>query len=198
MTAMVNPDPAAEYEGPEYVGDENIDEEMAERDARQAVLQVAQARTDYATAKTAVDASLTRWREENAELLELEAATKAAMAEAEEQARTCAVGFYRLCPASKTPVPGIGIRVSRVIRFGYDDGEAFAWAKEHDVALALDRGAFEQLCGTASRPAFVEVTEEEKIAATIARDLAAAVAALSLPAPDVAAEAVGDNPFEGE
>ena len=61
----------------------------------------------------------------------------------------------------KKRLGGIGIRVGTVLN--YDNKLAFNWAKEHSLALNLDRRRFEQLAKTEE----IEfVTKEEKITVT--------------------------------
>ena len=66
----------------------------------------------------------------------------------------------------KRPHPALGVR--ETTKLTYDDKLALAWAKEHDMALALDKKAFEKIA-KASPPNFV--TEVVDIVATIATDL---------------------------
>ena len=66
----------------------------------------------------------------------------------------------------KLPHHALGVR--ETTKLTYDDKLALAWAKEHDMALALDKKDFERLA-KASPPNFV--TEVVDIVATIATDV---------------------------
>ncbi len=70
---------------------------------------------------------------------------------------------------SKAPAPGVAIR--EVTKLEYDPKEAFAWAKEHGIALKLDVPTFEKIAKTApeTKPGFVTIRTEPQ--ATIATDL---------------------------
>jgi hypothetical protein len=146
-------------------------------DLRALVTDLALARADHEAARQTVDAALTLWRAENAEILDLEAVCKDRVAAIEIELRRAACILYAE-NGDKHPCPGIGIRVSAQAAYIYDAQEAFLWAKAHDVCLELDRGAFEQLCSTTSKPVFVTVTETEKVTPTIAKDLGDALAAI--------------------
>lgn len=61
---------------------------------------------------------------------------------------------------------GVGIRVMK--RLNYDEKEAFSWAKDHSLALALDKRAFEKIAKVDDID-FVETTEEAM--ATIPKEI---------------------------
>lgn len=61
---------------------------------------------------------------------------------------------------------GVGIRVMK--KLTYNDKQAFSWAKDHSLALALDKRAFEKIA-KADDIDFVEITEEAT--ATIPKEI---------------------------
>lgn len=117
-----------------------------------------------------LDASRAAWAAENASVIERLAAVSKERAEAEAALRTAAIAAYQET-GTKKPAPGVGIRVVSKLQYSADD--ALRWAKEHDIALALDARAFEKVA-KASPPEFVTVVETAT--ATIATDLGAAAA----------------------
>ncbi len=68
---------------------------------------------------------------------------------------------------NKAPWPGVGIRERS--RLDYDPALALNWAREHNIALALDRKLFEQAVKIVALPSFV--TAKVDLQATIAQDL---------------------------
>ena len=67
---------------------------------------------------------------------------------------------------NKTPAPGVGIR--EAAKLVYDERDALGWAKEHHLALQLDRKAFEKIAKADKLDCVEYLTE---IVATIATDL---------------------------
>ena len=67
---------------------------------------------------------------------------------------------------NKQPAPGVAIRETKV--YTYNSKEAFKWAIEHKLALALDTKAFE---GYAKQEDFDFVSTSVKVIATIAKEL---------------------------
>lgn len=130
---------------------------------------VRDARQDAHAASAKVVAAHDVFNVENAELFEEKQAAIEAMSVAEATLREAALAEYAKNPDNKVPGPGVGIRV--VVRPEYDPDTAFAWAKDHYMALSLDRKAFEVLAkGRADgTPEFVTFHDEPQ--ATIATDL---------------------------
>lgn len=83
--------------------------------------------------------------------------------------------FERTGKTNKKPAPGVSI-VAKTL-YQYDAEEAKKWAVEHGHGgvLKLDTSAFEKVAKSALRPEFVTV--EDGYAATLAKDLTAALAA---------------------
>ena len=73
-------------------------------------------------------------------------------------------GFYS--DGIKQRLGGIGIRVGKVLE--YDEMTALKWAKEHDLALTLDKKRFEQLAKT-EEIVFVDV--KDKITVTFPKNI---------------------------
>ena len=117
---------------------------------------------------------LARWEAENAELLEILAQYTSELAEAEPALRAEAIKIYQET-GSKTPGPGVGIRLMQVL--SYEEAEAFRWAVEHVMALRLDVKAFEKITKASPLP-FVTITQEPQ--ATISGDLEAVLIALDV------------------
>lgn len=67
--------------------------------------------------------------------------------------------------------PGVEVVTAKVLR--YEPAKAFAWAKEHDLALALDVRTFDALAKAGQVPDIVQI--EEQPGTRIARDLAPVV-----------------------
>lgn len=61
---------------------------------------------------------------------------------------------------------GVSIRVKKILE--YDQGEAFKWAKEHSLALSLDKKAFESIAKTQDLE-IVKIREEPQ--ATIPQNI---------------------------
>lgn len=75
--------------------------------------------------------------------------------EAEIAVRAAALAEYE-ATGKKTLGHGVGIRVTT--KLDYDAADALTWAKEHDMALALDKSAFERIA-KASPIEFVQLVE---------------------------------------
>ncbi len=131
----------------------------------QRVADVHQLRQTLASLQEARAVALEAWERDNAALLTLTRETADRLREAEGDLRARAVETYQATGNTK-PGPGLGIKLMTVLH--YDSGDALAWAKEHRLALALDRATFERLAKTA-RPAFVAI--ETVPTGTIASDL---------------------------
>lgn len=139
-------------------------------DIREQVERVAKLREVYSTARQLVDERQARWREENEQLLAQEACIKAELAEAEARLRELTLDAY-VNTGSKKPGPGVGIRM--VKRVMYEPAEALAWAKAHDLALALNAKVFETLAKAGWAVGIVRIVEDAQ--PTIATDLTKAL-----------------------
>lgn len=113
---------------------------------------------------------------QHADLIRLAEQSKGLVTSEEAELRRLALVAFEET-GSKTPAPGVGIRITKFV--AYDAGKALQWAREHGIALKVDTTAFERIA-TASpiQPgdplAFVTVTEQPQ--ATLAKDLHAALA----------------------
>jgi hypothetical protein len=130
---------------------------------------------------TAIAAKLAELRgqfdAQHADLIRLAEQSKNLVAVEEAELRRLALMAYEET-GSKTPAPGVSIRIIKAI--AYDAGRALLWAREFGLALTVDTKAFERIA-TASpiQPgdplAFVQVTDQPQ--ATLAKDLGAALQA---------------------
>lgn len=137
---------------------------------REAVLTLLKARQDYTQSAGVLDMSRRLWEEENARLISQAKETADLRDIAERQLRDLAVQLYE-DSGDKHPGPGVAIRL--MTRLSYDDRQALEWAKKNNLALALNKRAFESIAETMELP-FVKISKEPQ--ATIAQDLAAALA----------------------
>lgn len=112
-----------------------------------------------------------RFADQYAELIALHEQSRALVEKLERQIRIRAVEVYETT-GSKSPAPGVGIRMEKVV--SYDHETAFAWAKERGLALELNQTAFEKIALAGESIPGVKVAEQPK--ATIARDLTEAAA----------------------
>ena len=133
------------------------------------------ARQGAALIQQRLDAAREDFERENARLIELAANAKGTVAAEEERLRQLAIQEYEES-GSKSPAPGVGIKVMRDV--AYDAGRALLWAREFGLALKLDAAAFERTVLSqpylANTPLeFVKVTERPQ--ATLAKDLGKAV-----------------------
>ncbi len=103
---------------------------------------------------------------------ESHAAQIAQAKEAAEMLATCESGLreyaVRVYQETGDKHPGPGINIRDITKLVYDAPAALAWAKHHDVALALDKSTFEKIARV-TPPDFVEIVVEHQ--ATIATDL---------------------------
>ncbi len=130
---------------------------------------VADLRAIVARKTAALNESRQAWEDAHAQEIEVHKAMTQALAEAEAALRAAAVAAYQET-GNKAPASGVGIRVQTKLAYHPDD--ALRWAKEHDMALALDKPAFEKIA-KAAPPDFVRKVESAQ--ATIATDLSAVV-----------------------
>lgn len=104
------------------------------------------------------------WAAENAEVLTEYAEIEKAFSVKDGELRAAVIEAYAANPESKTVAPGLSVRVSSSLK--YDPAHALAWAKAHDMALTLDKKAFEKIASV-QKLEFVE--QVETVSAVIAR-----------------------------
>lgn len=98
-----------------------------------------------------------KFEEENKDLFIRIAANREEMTSVEMNIKEDALEIYRKDGNKQLPY-GVGIKVLK--RYNYNEDEALEWAKEHKMALRLDKKAFETLSKTEStKPGFVAVLE---------------------------------------
>lgn len=139
------------------------------------VAMVADLRAIVARQTAALNESRRAWDDAHAQEIDRIKATTQALSEAESALRAAAVAAYQET-GSKAQAKGVGIRV--LTKLAYHPDDALRWAKEHDMALALDKAAFEKIA-KAAPPDFVRTVES--VQATIATDLSAVVGEAVLP-----------------
>jgi len=110
--------------------------------------------------------SFAKWEEDNKSVIQAVVDVKARLDETEDTLRQLTLQAYAKDPTNKTPAKGVGIR--EVIKLDYDVVKAFDWAIFHEMALQLDKKAFEKIA-KADTPDFVKVSTEA--IATIATEL---------------------------
>lgn len=116
---------------------------------------VAHYRNEYAKYKAELDASYQAWLTETQPLGDTVSGLKDMLAQAESALRQAALNEYAATGAKKLP-HGVGVKVAT--RMNYNPAAAFEWAKSHDMALQLDKTAFERIA-KASPMEFVEFVE---------------------------------------
>lgn len=117
--------------------------------------EVAHYRNEYAKYKAEIDASYQAWLAETEQLGDTVNRLKEILADAERRLREAALAQYEATGAKKLP-HGVGVKIAT--RMIYDAAAAFEWAKSHDMALQLDKTAFEKIA-KASPMEFVEFVE---------------------------------------
>jgi len=116
---------------------------------------LADCRTELETLQAELQERKQAFDDANATLIYLISERKSAMAQVEGDLREIALAEYAATNDKKLPC-GIGIRVTTKLE--YEPAAALAWAKQHDMALTLDKAAFEKIA-KASPPEFVEIVE---------------------------------------
>jgi len=97
-----------------------------------------------------------QWEESVAELSGFLAEAGTELMLAEESLRASGLSYYEANPGTKKLPYGVGIRVIETML--YESSDALTWAIEHNMALALDKKAFEKIAKV-SPPEFVTVGE---------------------------------------
>jgi hypothetical protein len=130
--------------------------------------QLADVTERYNAAKNELDHQIEalerKWAEKNAELLKEHEETGERAKQQETGLRNAIILAYDADPSKKTVAPGLSVRIT--VKPVYDREKAFAWAREHGLALALDAKAFEKI---ASVQALDFVNTEETIVAVIGK-----------------------------
>lgn len=125
---------------------------------------VARARDIATYAAEAKKASFLQWEKENQSMLDYVKAAYEIMDKEESILREMTIAIFHET-GDKHPAPEVGIR--EIEKLEYDPALAFAYAKEHGVALKLDVPSFEKMAKIEElRPAFVSTINV--ITATIA------------------------------
>lgn len=117
--------------------------------------EVADIRNAHQGQKAEWDALVAAFEEANRNVKDSLAATKDALADAERRLREAALAQYEATGTKKLP-HGVGVKIAT--RMNYDASAAFEWAKSHNMALQLDKTAFERIA-KASPMEFVEFVE---------------------------------------
>ena len=140
---------------------------------------LAEARREKADLACELKEAKQLWEREHADMIAAASGCSATVTAMEAALKAAIVAHYNTDPGkNKKPFAGVGIRVSTKTTFAYDADEALAWAKQHDMCLALDRTAFETVAGTI-KAEWLSATESEDVSATIATDLDKALAEVS-------------------
>jgi len=129
------------------------------------IKQVARARQEAQRLTDEKMAKLKAWEDENQVFLDAVKVASEYRNEQENLLRELTLEVYAET-GEKKPCEGVAIR--EVTRLDYDPKEALKWAMSHQIALSLDKKAFEGL-QKATPLEFVKVSVEPQ--ATIATDL---------------------------
>ncbi len=132
---------------------------------RAQALVVAEAREEYMRLRTQYTDSHDAWVETTKELHTLVKDAEGIQGTAEATLKDIALAAY-LESQDKRPGPGVEIKVGT--KLTYEPEEAFAWAKEHGLALMLNVRSFEALAKANPIPC---VTSEPEPKTTISTDL---------------------------
>ena len=132
---------------------------------RAQALVVAEAREAHRKAKGDVDEKYNEYMMATEEARQTATDALAIMAQAESDLRDIALAAYE---ASQDKHPGPGVEIKVGTKLTYEPEEAFAWAKEHGLALMLNVKSFEAL---AKANPITCVTSEPEPKATISTDL---------------------------
>ena len=129
------------------------------------IKRVAEARQRLEEATNIRIEAYNKWKEDNKLIFDTGETALKTCVEAETLLRELTIKAYNET-GSKAPAPGVGIRVTTKLE--YDLDVALTWAHAHNMALALDKKAFEKIA-LASPIDFV--TQSEEPIATIATEL---------------------------
>jgi len=135
------------------------------KELREQIKVVANARQLRDALITTKKIKMAQWEEENRELLDQLEYQTTHVGLTEVLLRELTLQAYAQT-GNKKPVEGVGVR--EVTKMEYDLKEAYQWALKHQMALGLDKSAFEKIA-KADKPDFVRVYTENQ--ATIATNL---------------------------
>ena len=127
---------------------------------------VAQARQKAREAIMAKNVAYSKWEEQNKSLFDITTITSQTVIYEETTLRELTLKAYAET-GDKHPAVGVGINVTTT--YEYTPADALKWAKEHNLALTLDKTAFEKIA-KADPPDFVTV-DKNVLKATISTDL---------------------------
>jgi len=116
-------------------------------------------RVELEDAKEEYKSEMIKFDEDHKKLIEKKIELQKSMSDLVINIQTAALKEYKETE-NKKPYPGIGIRV--IPKLEYDEGNAMAWAKKHDLALCLDKRAFENLAKTQPFD-FVKIKDNPKV-----------------------------------
>lgn len=153
----------------------------SDRVLREQVQALAAARMAYDQASAEVKRANEAFERDHAELLATLEEARTTMVVEERRLRDLTVEAFELTGDVK-PAPGVSIRM--VTELDYEEATALAWAKEHNMALALDRKGFDAIAKTNPLP-FVTVRKVPQ--ATIAKELPVDATAASVTESEVSA-----------
>jgi len=125
------------------------------------------ARREYDDLDAQMNAKKTAFIDSVDALAGLLAVSVAELKIAEASLRIAGLEYYQANPNTKKLPYGVGIRATETLI--YEDYAAFSWAVEHNMALTLDKKAFEKIAKV-SLPDFVTV--EEVLTVTLPSDSA--------------------------
>ena len=129
------------------------------------IKEIAQLRETVDKLKKWKSEAMMAWEKEHEKQLSDIVIEAAKLAEAETKLREQAVELFKTT-GNKQVADGVGIRETEKLE--YDEKQAFEWAKEHVMALSLDKKAFDKIA-KASPMEFVKVVSVPT--AAIATDL---------------------------
>lgn len=129
------------------------------------IKEVAQLRDTVDKLKKWKSEAMMAWEKEHEKQLSDIVIQAAKLTEAETKLREQAVELFKTT-GNKQVADGVGIRETEKLE--YDEKQAFEWAKEHVMALSLDKKAFDKIA-KASPMEFVKVVSVPT--AAIATDL---------------------------
>lgn len=111
-----------------------------------------EARGGYAVLQEALSKARVSFDEANAKLIGLVSQAASAVQTEERVLRELTLQRYEQT-GDKRPSPGVGIRI--VKKVDYDPATALSWAKANDLALVLDKKAFEKIATATAIPCAV-------------------------------------------
>mgnify|MGYP000048722642 CR=1 FL=1 len=137
------------------------------RDA-QAQLADVQARLDVKKREFTdmTDRLFEQWKQDNAELWDEHDVAVDYAGKAETTLRETIKAAYAADPTKKAVAPGLSVRITK--KPVYDAEQAFQWALKHQLALALDKKAFE-IYAANDQATITFVTYEESVSAVIGK-----------------------------